>query len=89
MLNYLVYNDALTINDDGTVTFIEPAASEALQVWVDLIQNDLIPQSSLTDDHRNMVDRFSEGDTRDGYDCARTYCVWSKKITPTCSSNWL
>lgn len=63
LLNYLIYNDALTLNDDGTVTFVEPAASEALQVWVDLVQNDLIPQSSLTDDHRNMVDRFSEGDT--------------------------
>ena len=62
LLDYLAYDDALTLNDDGTVSFGENAA-ESLQVWVDLIQNDLIPRSSLTDDHRNMIDRFSEGET--------------------------
>ena len=63
LLDYLVYNDAIERNDDGTISFREPQAAEALQVWVDLIQNDLIPRSSLTDDHRNMIDRFSEGET--------------------------
>jgi putative chitobiose transport system substrate-binding protein len=63
LMDYLIYNDAVMVNDDGTVEFIEPQASEALQVWVNLIENDLIPRSSLTDDHRNMIDRFSEGET--------------------------
>ena len=63
LLNYLAYNDAVEQNDDGTISFVEPQAAEALQVWVDLIQEDLIPRSSLTDDHRNMIDRFSEGET--------------------------
>ena len=63
LLNYLAYNDAIERGDDGTISFKEPEAAEALQVWVDLIQDDLIPRSSLTDDHRNMIDRFSEGET--------------------------
>ena len=63
LLNYLAYDNALSVNDDGTVTFEEPGAADALQVWVDLIQEGLIPRSSLTDDHRNMIDRFSQGET--------------------------
>ncbi len=63
LLQYLVYNDVPVFNDDGSVALNTPEAAEALQVWVDLIQEDLIPRSSLTDDHRNMIDRFSEGET--------------------------
>jgi putative chitobiose transport system substrate-binding protein len=63
LVNYLAYNDVPVFNADGTVALNTPEAAEALQVWVDLIQEDLIPRSSLTDDHRNMIDRFSEGET--------------------------
>lgn len=63
LVNYLVYNDVPVYNADGTVALNTPEAAEALQIWVDLIQEDLVPRSSLTDDHRNMIDRFSEGET--------------------------
>ena len=63
LVNYLVYNDVPVFNEDGTVALNSPEAAEVLEVWVDLIQEDLVPLSSLTDDHRNMIDRFSEGET--------------------------
>ena len=64
VLNYLIYNDIPVFNEDGTeVIFNTPEAAESLQLWVDLIQNDLVPMESLTDDHRAMIDRFSEGET--------------------------
>lgn len=62
LLDYLIYNDVAVFHDDGSVALNGEGAAEALQVWVDLIQEDLVPRSSLTDDHRNMLDRFSEGE---------------------------
>jgi putative chitobiose transport system substrate-binding protein len=63
MLNYLVYNDVPVYNEDGTVALNTPEAVESLQLWVDLVEQDLVPRESLTDDHRQMVDRFSQGET--------------------------
>lgn len=63
MLNYLLYNDVPVYNEDGTVALNTGTAAENLQLWVDLVQNDLVPRESLTDDHRQMVERFSQGET--------------------------
>ena len=63
MLPYLLYNDIPAFLDDGTVGLNTGDAAEHLQLWVDLVQNDLIPRQSLTDDHRQMVERFSQGET--------------------------
>ncbi len=63
LLPYLLYNDIPAFLEDGTVGLNTGAAAEHLQLWVDLVQNDLIPRQSLTDDHRQMVERFSQGET--------------------------
>ncbi|WP_119069984.1 ABC transporter substrate-binding protein [Aggregatilinea lenta] len=63
LLNYLVYNDVPVYNEDGTVALNTGSAVENLQLWADLVQNDLVPRESLTDDHRAMVERFSQGET--------------------------
>lgn len=63
MLNYLLYNDVPAFNEDGTVGLNTPEAAASLQLWVDLVENDLVPRESLTDDHRQMVERFSQGET--------------------------
>jgi putative chitobiose transport system substrate-binding protein len=63
LLNYLIYNDIPVYSEDGKVALNVAPAAEDIQLWVDLINNDLIPRESLTDDHRNMVDRFSQGET--------------------------
>jgi putative chitobiose transport system substrate-binding protein len=63
LLDYLAYNDIPLKDEDGNAIFNTPEAAAALQVWVDLVQEGLVPRSSLTDDHRNMIDRFSEGET--------------------------
>ncbi len=63
LLNYLIYNDVPVYNEDGTVALNTGSAVENLQLWTDLVQNDLVPRESLTDDHRAMVERFSQGET--------------------------
>ncbi len=63
LLPYLLYNDVPAFLEDGTVGLNTGTAAENLQLWVDLVQNDLIPRQSLTDDHRQMVERFSQGET--------------------------
>lgn len=63
LLPYLLYNDVPAYLEDGTVGLNTGTAAENLQLWVDLLQNDLIPRESLTDDHRAMVERFSQGET--------------------------
>lgn len=61
--DYLMSYDIPFYNEDGMVGFNSPEAAQALQVWVDMVEEDLIPISSLTDDHRDMISRFSEGET--------------------------
>ncbi len=57
------YNDIPVWNEDHTqVIFDTPEAVALLQSWIDALNNDLIPRESLTDDHREMIDRFSEGE---------------------------
>jgi putative chitobiose transport system substrate-binding protein len=63
LLPYLLYNDVPVYGEDGTVALNTGTAAENLQLWVDLVQNDLVPRESLTDDHRQMVERFSQGET--------------------------
>jgi putative chitobiose transport system substrate-binding protein len=63
LLPYLLYNDVPAYAEDGTVGLNSGTAVENLQLWVDMLQNDLIPRESLTDDHRAMVERFSQGET--------------------------
>jgi putative chitobiose transport system substrate-binding protein len=63
LLGYLQYNDVPVFNEEGKCALNTGTAAADLQLWVDMINNDLIPRESLTDDHRAMVDRFSEGET--------------------------
>jgi putative chitobiose transport system substrate-binding protein len=63
LLPYLLYNDVPAYLEDGTVGLNTGTAAADLQLWVDMVQNDLIPRESLTDDHRQMVERFSQGET--------------------------
>ncbi|HEX7022475.1 MAG TPA: sugar ABC transporter substrate-binding protein [Trueperaceae bacterium] len=63
LLTYLLYNDIEIDPSSGPVNLATPEAIDALQVWVDLVQDNLVPLASLTDDHRQMIDRFSQGDT--------------------------
>ncbi len=63
LLPYLLYNDVPAYLEDGTVGLNTGMAAEHLQLWVDLVRNDLIPRESLTDDHRQMVERYSQGET--------------------------
>lgn len=64
VLQYLTYNDVPMFSEDGSqVIFNTPEAAEQLQLWVDLVANDYVPLESLTEDHRGMVDRFSQGET--------------------------
>lgn len=62
LLTYLRYHDVQVQNEAGPVNLATPEAVDALQIWIDLIQEDLVPLASLTDDHRAMIDRFSEGE---------------------------
>lgn len=53
-----IYND-----DRSAVVFNEdPAAAALLDEYKFLLDNDCIPRESLTDDVREMIDRFSEGE---------------------------
>jgi putative chitobiose transport system substrate-binding protein len=63
LLPYLLYNDVPAYLEDGSVGLNSGTAAENLQLWVDMVENDLIPRESLTDDHRNMIERFSQGET--------------------------
>lgn len=63
MLPYLMYNDVQILDEEGNPVFNTPEAAEVLQLWVDLVQNDLVPSQSLTEDHRKMIERFSQGET--------------------------
>lgn len=48
--------------DRSEVVFNTPESAAILQKWVELVQNDLIPRGSLTDDVREMINRYSEGE---------------------------
>ncbi len=48
--------------EHDAVIFDTPEAVASLQMRVDLLENGLVPRESLTDDHREMIDRFSEGE---------------------------
>jgi putative chitobiose transport system substrate-binding protein len=41
--------------------FASPAGEEALQYWVDLYKKGIIPRESLTEKHREAIDRFQAG----------------------------
>lgn len=59
-----LYDDIQVWNDDQTAVVFadQPNATVDLQRRIDLLNNDLVPRESLTDDHREMIDRFSEGE---------------------------
>jgi putative chitobiose transport system substrate-binding protein len=58
------YGEGIEIfNEEGTeVVFNTPEAVAVMEAYVNLLNNDCIPRESLTDDVREMVDRFSEGE---------------------------
>jgi putative chitobiose transport system substrate-binding protein len=64
ILNVFVGEGVDIFNEDGSrVVFNEnPAAAEVLDEYRALLENDLIPRESLTDDVREMIDRFSVGE---------------------------
>lgn len=63
LLPYLLYNDVLVYDEAGEIVVNSEAAAGHLQLWADLVENDLVPRESLTDDHRQMIERFSQGET--------------------------
>lgn len=62
LLPYLLYND-VSVYENGEVTLDPAAAADDLQLWVDFVQNDLVPRESINEDHRQMVERFANGET--------------------------
>lgn len=57
------YGEGVQItNEEGNAVFNTPEAVGTLQDFVTMIEEDLIPRESLTDDVREMVDRFSQGE---------------------------
>lgn len=63
MLPYLLYNDVPAFDADGNLALNTGSAAENMQLWADLIANDYIPRESLNEDHRKMIERFSQGET--------------------------
>ncbi|GAB4517293.1 MAG: sugar ABC transporter substrate-binding protein [Anaerolineae bacterium] len=64
ILNSFIGEGINVYNEDRTaVVFNEdPAAAEILDQYKRLLDEDCIPRESLTDDVREMIDRFSEGE---------------------------
>lgn len=62
LLPYLLYND-VPVYQNGEVVLDPAAGASHLQLWVDLIENDLVPRESVNEDHREMVERFANGET--------------------------
>ncbi len=62
LLPYLLYND-VPVYEDGDVVLDPAAGAEDLQLWANLIGNDLVPRESINEDHRKMVERFASGET--------------------------
>jgi putative chitobiose transport system substrate-binding protein len=64
VLNVFVGEGVDIFNEDGTrVVFNEnPTAAAVLDEYKTLLDNDYIPRESLTDDVREMIDRFSQGE---------------------------
>lgn len=63
ILQHLVYDNVPILDETGQAMFDTPEAAASMQVWVDMVSNDLIPYESLTDDHRQMVERFANEET--------------------------
>lgn len=64
VLNTFIGEGVAIYNEDrSAVVFNEdPAAAEILDEYKRLLDEDCIPRESLTDDVREMIDRFSEGE---------------------------
>lgn len=64
VLNTFVGEGIEIFNEDGTqVVFNQnPAAAAILDEYKRLLDEDCVPRESLTDDVREMIDRFSEGE---------------------------
>jgi putative chitobiose transport system substrate-binding protein len=57
------YGEGVTIRDEsGAAVFNTPEAVQVLSDFTTMINEDLIPRRSLTDDVREMVDRFAGGE---------------------------
>ena len=51
------------VNEDGTAAFNTPEGKAVFQYWVDLYQQDLLPQEVLTQGHRRAVELYQAGET--------------------------
>jgi putative chitobiose transport system substrate-binding protein len=63
VLNTFVGEGIQIYGDDGLVVFNQdPNAARILDEYKRMLDNDCVPRSSLTDDVRRMIDRFSQGE---------------------------
>jgi putative chitobiose transport system substrate-binding protein len=64
VLNSFVGEGIAVYNEDRTEVIFnqDPAAAAILDQYKRLLDNDCVPRESLTDDVREMIDRFSEGE---------------------------
>jgi len=64
ILEYLVQEGIPLLSDDQRkAAFNTPAAEKFIQFWLDLTKNKIIPQDSITQGHREVIDRFQAGET--------------------------
>lgn len=62
LLPYLLYDDVSVYDAEGNLNLNSPEAVASLELWASLIANDLVPRESVTEDHRQMIERFSQGE---------------------------
>lgn len=64
VLNDFIGEGIPVYNEDRTRVIFntDPRAAELVAAYKELLDNDYIPRASLTDDVREMIDRFSEGE---------------------------
>lgn len=57
----LLVTQGVPLLDGRKPAFASPAGEKALQYWVDLYNKGIIPRESLTEKHREAIDRFQAG----------------------------
>ncbi len=63
VLESFVQMGVTLVDDQGKAAFNTPAGKAAFQYWVDLYQNQLLPQEVLTQGHRRAIELYQAGET--------------------------
>lgn len=62
VLQSLVQMGVQLVAQDGKAAFNSPAGKGAFQYWVDLYQQQLLPQEVLTQGHRRAIELYQAGE---------------------------